>query len=72
MLCAMGIKIFPSKIAGDMPGVSKLPVYIHNTKYHGTLVVISGCASKLLKCLILQESLHIISLMVKTCSFFTD
>lgn len=49
MLCAMGIKIFPSKIAGDMPGVSKLPVYIHNTKYHGTLVVISGCANQIIE-----------------------
>lgn len=49
VLCAMGIKIFPSEIAGDMPGVSKMPVCIHNTKHHGTLVVISGRANEIIE-----------------------
>lgn len=48
VLFAMNIKIFPSETAADMPGVSKLSGCIQ-LKYHGILVVISGCANKMVK-----------------------
>lgn len=44
----MNIKILPSEITEDMPAVSKLPAYIQ-LKYHGTLVVISGCANRMIE-----------------------
>lgn len=66
VLCAMGIKIF---LSGHMPGASKLPICIHNTKNMVVWWQLVAVKMKLLNCLILQKSLHMIYLTVKTLSF---
>lgn len=67
----MNIKILPSEIAGDMPGVSKLPGYIQ-LKYHVTLLVISGCANKITKMFNPGSKLVYYFLMVKAWSLLID
>lgn len=71
VLLAMNIEILPSEIAGDMPGVSKLPGYIQ-LEYCGILLVISGCANRIIKMFNPGSKLMHYFLMVKACSFLID